>query len=111
VLANSQGAKIAADLRDEGKVSFPLVTTGAPVDSLYRRFFGVENDVNQSGENIPWVNCYRDGDVIAGSIERGGVENLLIGRGGHSGYWSDPKMAKIICDLVERPIKTTPAGP
>jgi hypothetical protein len=110
VLANSQGAKIAADLRDEGKVSCPLVTTGAPVSTLYSRFLGVEKDANQSHENAPWVNCYCDGDVIAGPIERRGVENELIGRGGHTGYWSDPKMAKIICDLVERPIKAKSAG-
>ena len=110
VLANSQGSKIAADLRDEGKVPCPLVTTGSPVTSLYSRFLGVENDANQSHEDAPWVNCYRDDDMIAGPIERRGVENEPMGRGGHTGYWSDPKVAKIIRDLAERPIKAMKAG-
>jgi hypothetical protein len=110
VLANSQGSKIAADLRDEGKVSFPLVTTGSPVSSLYLRFLGVEKDANQPHEKAPWINCYRDGDVIAGPIDRPWVENISIGSGGHTRYWSDPEMARIISELLEQPINATGAG-
>jgi hypothetical protein len=102
VLANSQGSKIAADLRDEREIPFTLVTTGSPVDALYSRFLGVENDVNQARENVRWVNCFCDGDVIAGPIDRHGVDNKPMGRGGHTGYWSDPNIAGIIREQVEQ---------
>jgi hypothetical protein len=103
VLAHSQGSVIASDLRAEGKCRYPLVTAGSPIYSLYFRFLGIENEENPADGEARWINCYREGDVIAGPIERPGIENKHMGSGGHTNYWLDKKLADIILDVAERP--------
>ena len=88
VYAHSQGSVIAVDtlaeLADERAV---LVTIGSPISSLYESFLDIK-----PGDGLPerstWINFYRVGDYIGGSISRANIDQS-IGPGGHTDYWND----------------------
>ena len=62
--------------------------------SLYRRFLGVEG--GGAKVSARWVNGYRDGDFIAGPIDRDEVENVHMRPGGHVDYWRDPALPALL---------------
>jgi hypothetical protein len=37
-----------------------------------------------------WLNLFRDGDYIGGPVD--GARNSTAGVGGHTGYFSDPRI-------------------
>ena len=95
VLAHSQGSVIAAELRRQGRMDCALITIGSPVSSLYGRFLGVDLCDRQLSSR-PWINGYRDGDYIAGPIDWQKVENVHMGPGEHTGYWTDKKLQELL---------------
>jgi hypothetical protein len=94
VLGHSQGSVIAADLRARQELGVPLVTIGCPLGSLYGRFLAAPPVPAATGLD-PWCNAYRDGDVIAGPV-KGADKNVNLGPGGHTNYWADERLARVI---------------
>jgi hypothetical protein len=92
VLAHSQGSVISADVLTKYTSSrIKLITIGSPICSFYEEFVGclVGGGVEKKGSLIEWVNLFRAGDYIGGSIQRAGTDKC-IGPGGHVNYWNDP---------------------
>jgi hypothetical protein len=89
VLAHSQGSIVALEVIRSGKHAVDLVTVGAPVHSLYKRFLGY---VEPAAGAYTWTNLWRTGDFIGGPITAGHVNDIPIGAGQHVDYWSDPRV-------------------
>lgn len=96
VLAHSQGSVIAADVLAETQLPVTLFTVGSPVSALYARFLESPSVlVKAAGSSAlrgSWANSYREGDYIGGPISLPQVENVGLGPGGHTGYWSDKRV-------------------
>jgi hypothetical protein len=101
VVGHSQGSVIAFEVlsafpQPQG-VTVGLVTMGSPLCTLYRDFLGY----NFSARPAPWfawVNLYRTGDYIGGSVPQlaAGGNDVNLGGGEHTGYWSDPKIVQYL---------------
>jgi hypothetical protein len=89
VLAHSQGSIVALETIKSGKYPVDLVTVGAPVHSLYKRFFGY---AAPPAVAFTWKNLWRDGDYIGGPVAEPKIDAPSLGRGGHTGYWSDSRV-------------------
>ena len=90
VYAHSQGSVIAADtLSDLRDPRATLVTLGSPIASLYESFLDIKPGLWIAGTHQRWINFFRVGDYIGGSISRANVDRA-IGPGGHTNYWDDP---------------------
>jgi len=96
ILAHSWGSKLMLDYINENKniKECTFLTIGSPIDSICNKFLDIQ--IEKSEKIKKWVNIYRYGDYIAGPIDLEGVENKLLGNGGHTNYWSSKKLAKEI---------------
>jgi hypothetical protein len=115
-VAHSQGSVIAFDYLKEaaplnkelGGLKPDVVTLGSPLAHLYQHYFyeyvGLERDVAALRNNIGrWVNLYRVDDYIGTSLMLGpeaGIHNVEIGLGGHTDYWKEDQLARVILELV-----------
>lgn len=106
VVAHSQGTTIAADVLSSFKRNggAGLITMGSPISSLYWRLIGKRS---VSVPQVPWLNLYRTGDYIAGGAgikndwsASHDVEDVLIGDGGHTGYFQGPEVWEAIGSWV-----------
>jgi hypothetical protein len=84
VLAHSQGSIVALEAIRRGRYPVDLVTVGAPVHTLYKRFLGY---AEPPADAFTWTNLWRTGDYIGGPVARDDVHDRDIGSGGHTGYW------------------------
>lgn len=115
VLAHSQGTVVAAEtLAEDGAEALleplarcDLVTMGSPFHHLYQHYFPNEYPAlsHQRWDGLRqridrWINIFRIDDYIGTDIEPGGEwpENLPVDAGGHSGYWSDRQVLRILDD-------------
>jgi hypothetical protein len=100
IIAHSQGSAIAADVLEEiDRTSVRLLTVGSPIDSLYRRFLGVEvgTKLRTSLGQDRWLNRRREDDYVAGNIT--GVDNDLLTNplnNGHLNYWEENLLGNIV---------------
>ncbi len=94
LLAHSQGSVIAADVCRLTKVRCRLLTVGSPVQSLYARFLAISTNTDHL--QVPWLNCFRDGDYVAGPIKGNAVQNINLGSGGHTNYWKDARLKEYV---------------
>ena len=113
--AHSQGSVIAADVvgregasRAGARVPVCLVTAGSPIVSLYERFLGstLESRAQDDGctfaEPPLWVNFSREGDYIGATQHRDGVDEINLGIGGHTGYWTSDKLwSRVLHEFLE----------
>jgi hypothetical protein len=75
---------------------------------LYQHYFyeylGLERDVAALRNNIGrWINLYRVDDYIGTSLMLGpeaGIHNVEIGLGGHTDYWKEDQLARVVFELV-----------
>jgi len=97
VFSHSQGSVIAVDALSERNDSRAvLVTLGSPIEALYRQFLDIMPGSQIPGTcNCRWINLFRHGDYIGGTIPRATV-NRDIGTGGHVNYWDDPLFKQAI---------------
>ena len=88
VVAHSQGSVIAYMTLGTRARTVPtaLTTVGSPLGSLYRTY--LDWDV---ARREMWLNLFRSGDYIGGAVDLQGIDHD-IGPGGHTGYWSDPRL-------------------
>ena len=128
IVAHSQGTIVAIEalLRPEAAdllsplESCDLVTLGCPFDHLYQHYFAADypplDDEHWKGLRTRarrWVNIFRVDDFVGTHVEpRGGwpdgqrvgagvdtwPENRPVSPAGHTGYWIDPEVTKILCD-------------
>ena len=99
IVCHSQGTVLvreALEAFSEGPVQ--LVSLGSPMESLYFRFLGWRPS-GRTGPSLHWINGYRTGDYIGGPIQAAN-RNVELGAGGHTGYWSDPAMWRIVTPLA-----------
>jgi hypothetical protein len=89
LLAHSQGSIVALETIKGGNCPVDLVTVGAPVDSLYKRFLGY---AAPHAAVFSWTNLWRTGDYIGGAISELNGDDICTGPGGHTGYWSDQRV-------------------
>jgi hypothetical protein len=110
LVAHSQGSVVAfdellADLALAARVQ--LVTLGSPLESLYGRFLGWNRLGLRGGlGGVHWLNAFRAGDYIGGRIGAP-ASNQPLGPGGHTGYWADREVAR----LLEHCAGALPAAP
>lgn len=100
ILSHSQGTVIATDLvgrRRRDATRMILFTMGSPLQTLYERFLG--DAVPALGHVAKWINLYRDGDYIGGSVDAA-TDNANLGPGGHSNYWSDPRTIRKLLEAI-----------
>lgn len=118
-VVHSQGSVIAFDyLKDavpankELNGSRPdIITFGSPLAHLYEYYFfeygKLNKDIMAMRNGIGrWINVYRIDDYIGTDIAGGTdtcVSNKQIGRGGHTDYWKEEDLARIVFDLATRP--------
>ena len=101
IVAHSQGSVITWTLlRDKGDVADLLVTVGSPLSTIYTRFLGEEFQ-GRFTLPVPWHNLFRDGDYVGGAVN-GSAVNESIGRGTHTGYWSDEVFARHLAQAIAR---------
>ncbi|NJO33884.1 MAG: hypothetical protein HC869_12815 [Rhodospirillales bacterium] len=121
---HSQGSVVAFDfLRDQhiggqavGQLRPDLITFGSPLSHLYEHYFveyaNLANDVAAlEGIMGRWVNLYRVDDYIGtGVADRPGgpVHNEQLPPGGHTDYWREERLARVLIDLIEHPHATSP---
>jgi hypothetical protein len=95
VLCHSQGTILVrqalASMETEGE--FSVVSIGCPLDSIYGRFLGWRPQGTLSHE-LNWLNGFRSGDYIGGDVKE--ASNWSLGGGGHTSYWSDPRVWPLI---------------
>jgi hypothetical protein len=94
IISHSWGSVVATDYFNNQKTNIKLLTLGSPVESLCKNF--LNKPIPAISENVVWINAYRYGDYIAGAIHHQGVQNILIGAGGHTDYWSDDHIRQLI---------------
>ena len=103
--AHSQGSVIAVDVLGResaspggARVPVCLVTAGSPIFSLFARFLGStpESRAHDDGcafsESPHWLNFSREGDYVGAKQNRGSVEEINLGIGGHTGYWKSEEL-------------------
>jgi hypothetical protein len=99
ILCHSQGTVLvreALEAFSKGRVQ--LVSLGSPIESLYLRFLAWRPP-GRTGASVHWINGYRTGDYIGGPIQSAN-RNVELGAGGHTGYWSDPAVWRIVLPLA-----------
>jgi hypothetical protein len=117
-VVHSQGSVIAFDyLKDAAPLNKELgglkpdvLTLGSPLTHLYQHYFseylGLERDVAALRNHIGrWVSLYRVDDYIGTSLMLGpeaGIHNVEIGLGGHTDYWKEDQLARVVFELVTR---------
>ena len=125
-LAHSQGTVILYDYltNHDGLISSgheealnqPLATTidlltlGSPLQHIYRYYYpGYDlSGLAQPEEHPPlmskvrsWTNMWRIDDPIGGDVNlHDGIENMSIGRGGHTNYWMESAVCQKIWELI-----------
>jgi hypothetical protein len=114
VIALDELAHMTSDLANRlGARPVRLVTMGSPISHLYQHYF----PSHYPGWQAPvwsglftrvraWTNIFRTDDFVGTTIEadpnnRLTIDNHPIGRGGHTGYWTDPR---VILELRRRNI-------
>jgi hypothetical protein len=118
-VVHSQGSVIAFDYLKEaapqnkelGGLKPDIVTLGSPLAHLYQYYFfeygALDDDVRALRSNIGrWVNLYRVDDYIGSDIVLGpetGIENEELGPGGHTDYWKEDRLARVVLDLAAAP--------
>ncbi len=98
ILSHSQGSIITREtLIDTAKLLHvdTLLTLGSPINSLYLRFLGENLDVKLKSKSTKWFNLFNDGDYIGGKVQNCD-ENIDLGPGGHTGYWSKPSVIEFL---------------
>jgi hypothetical protein len=98
IVAHSQGSVIALDelahawRPGELPPGISFVTIGSPISHLYHEYFpGPYPHWNDPW----WANFYRTGDYVGTTIDptsRCEFREQALGEGGHSNYWSDPRL-------------------
>jgi len=110
ILAHSQGTVIALDelthswnIRHEKLPPISLVTFGSPISQLYQHYFPHFYPDWKSAQwtvffsrLYEWNNFYRLDDYVGTTIApptsfAGTFYQEAVGRGGHTGYWRDPR--------------------
>jgi hypothetical protein len=100
IFCHSQGSIIVRDVLGSHQIrSATLITVGSPLDTIYRRFLGWHPSSHMP-PNVKWTNEFRTGDYIGGCIADAHANNVEIGPGGHTGYWSDPRAWNPVIDKV-----------
>ncbi len=95
VVCHSQGTVLVREaLSVAVDHDLQILSLGSPIESLYRRFLAWHPE-KSLGEHVFWINGYRTGDYIGGPVKEANY-NLELGSGGHTGYWSDPEVWKIV---------------
>lgn len=121
IIAHSQGTVIAMDTIDSvgqswrnarpDGVQLRLITMGSPYAHLYNRYFKEEfNDVaarpnlapfTPGGQGVldAWTNIFRKDDFIGTHIGSPGSswpKEFPVDVGGHTNYWVDPRVIRIL---------------
>jgi hypothetical protein len=113
---HSQGSVIAFDYlsdaapenKELGGLKPDIVTFGSPLAHLYQHYFCEYGDLDREIITLRnsigrWINLYRIDDYIGREIGSGsdlGVANEQIGPGGHTDYWREDRLARIILNLA-----------
>ena len=108
-VTHSQGTALTGDFLSKANLSFlekhnldkaKLVTMGSPISHIYQYYFlpdfwnRKEPEVGTS--MAKWINLHRDADYIGKEIIIDSVENRNIGKGGHTGYFKDPRVQNVL---------------
>lgn len=127
-VAHSQGSVIAFDFLRAGDLcpelaevgEIHVVTLGSPLSHIYGHYFDeYERPVEASvlpGNVRSWTNMWRIDDPIGNEVKvvQGAlIVNRTLGLGGHVNYWTEPKVRRLIADLIKSPVtrRFTPAAP
>ena len=100
ILAHSWGTVVASDVIQENNYNCKLITLGSPIESLCFKILG--RPIPEIGNNVSWINVFRNGDYIAGPINYDNTRNINIGEGGHTDYWSSKKIGELIINEFEK---------
>ena len=98
LIGHSQGSVIAYDVLKARKQNdrLSLITMGSPISTLYKRYL----DWPADPIDVDWTNRYRHGDYIGGEITITKIHDAplkkLGGLGGHTFYWSEEEIAKLL---------------
>jgi hypothetical protein len=99
IVCHSQGTVLVREaLKGVTEGPLQLLSLGSPMESLYLRFLGWRPS-GRTGASLHWINGYRTGDYIGGPIQAAN-RNVELGAGGHTGYWSDPCVWRIVTTLA-----------
>ena len=131
VVAHSQGSVIALReiqrMPESIRCRINLLTIGSPIHTLYKPFFGIFDPLDKDQMPNCWINLYRRGDYVGGSIDLDAVRlsisagknhsKVLLTKGGvplfedremsvavekqhgHTHYWTEPKMHETMSEL------------
>lgn len=100
IMAHSQGTVLASMrlrlLAKKLPVRPTLVTMGCPVTHIYGHYFDKSHQFTRTDERSikQWLNIYRTDDFVGTRVEGNGTwaENVSVGTGAHSHYWSDRRV-------------------
>jgi hypothetical protein len=100
VVCHSQGTVLVREaLYVASDHDLKILSLGSPIDSLYLRFLAWHPE-RSVGSHVFWVNGYRTGDYVGGPIQGANI-NLEMGSGGHTGYWQDAEVWRIVTQESE----------
>ena len=108
-VTHSQGTALTGDflsthnqpfIDEKGLNQATLVTMGSPISHIYQYYFFPEfwnrNKPVVGTSMKKWLNLHRDADYIGKEVNVDNVENHNVGKGGHTGYFEDPRVQNIL---------------
>jgi hypothetical protein len=116
-VAHSQGSVVVFDYlaRDEdpvelGGAKIGLVTFGSPIGHIYEKYFHEYRETRDKIARVEarlegWTNLTRVDDYIGGNIASDRatkISNVVLGCGGHTGYWEVKDIALAVDDMIRR---------
>jgi len=103
VFSHSLGTVLSSLAIAKKAVTTSLLTTGSPISTLHSRFLAIKNPLDP--DKILWLNAFRAADYIGGPIpDLPEKNNIEFDRGGHTGYWDDPRILTIIEGILGEPV-------
>lgn len=90
-----------------------LITMGSPVTHIYRRYFPRNFEIAAPLlQKIDWINIFRKDDFVGTYISglKPPVCNLPVAPGGHSGYFNDDAVWKILRTRARFSLEPRPAA-
>lgn len=106
VISHSQGTVIATQMLMDGRVKeqigdcpVTLITMGAPVTHIYQRYFPEMFTVDPQKLGAAWFNIFRQDDFVGTRIDGNLIpadRNIDVEPGGHTGYFTDYQVWKVL---------------
>ncbi|MEM1183240.1 MAG: hypothetical protein AAGM22_33160 [Acidobacteriota bacterium] len=97
-VTHSQGTVLTGDFLRTGTVKRPIdwVTMGSPISHIYAHYFSNAYKPTAPPErDVNWINLYRNSDFVGRKV-KGCQNEMSIGEGGHTGYFTDAQLLEVL---------------